>query len=112
MYLSAKMKDNELKQSAMCQTVLKTSVSQLHGSEGRLFCPQCRLCVLSLPNTSTTEGARFATTGVEGSGEVTAFTFGLLKTGDKKSAARKESRILKDVIYHLCQERMKNSQRG
>lgn len=48
-------------------------------------------------------GARFTTTGVEGNGEVTAFTFGLLKTGDKKPAARKESRILKDVIYHLCQ---------
>lgn len=48
-------------------------------------------------------GARFTTTGVEGNSEVTAFTFGLLKTGDKKPAARKESRILKDVIYHLCQ---------
>lgn len=49
------------------------------------------------------KGARLLTTGVEVSGEVTAFTFGLLKTGDKKPAARKESKILKVVIYHLCQ---------
>lgn len=67
------------------------------------LCPQCRVCVLSSPNTSTTKGARLLTTGVEVSGEVTAFTFGLLKTGDKKPAARKESKILKVVIYHLCQ---------
>jgi len=50
---------------------------------------------------------RFTTAGVEGNREVTAFTFGLLKTGDKKPAARKESKIIKDVIYHLCQNSAK-----
>lgn len=60
-------------------------------------------CLLSSLNTLTTNIARFSTTGVEVSGEVTAFTFGLLKTGDKKPAVRKESKTLKVVIYLLCQ---------
>lgn len=51
----------------------------------------------------TTNRARFSATGVEVSYEVEAFTFGLLKTGDRKPAARKESKTLKVVIYHLCQ---------
>lgn len=46
---------------------------------------------------------RFSTTGVGVSSKVTAFTFGLLKTGDKKPAVRKASKTLQVVIYHLCQ---------
>lgn len=49
------------------------------------------------------ETLRFITTGVEVNWKFTAFTFGLLKTGDKKPARGKESRILKGVIYHICQ---------
>lgn len=53
-----------------------------------------------LPNTLS--GQLDSTQQVLGAtGEVKAFTFGLLKTGDKKPAARKESGL--DVIYHLCQ---------
>lgn len=67
------------------------------------LCPQRPVCLLSSPNSLTINVARFSPTGVEVSSQVAAFTFGLLKTGDKKPAARKESKTLKVVIYHLCQ---------
>lgn len=78
------------------------------------------LCLLSLPDTSTSSrihpnrcgGAAGGPLG----GGVTAYAFGLLKTGDKKPAARKESRAVKDVIYRLGpefrQDGMKNDREG
>lgn len=66
--------------------------------------PSCPVRRLGLPFLIPFLAVRFISTGAESNREVTAFKFGLLKTGDKKPAAIEESRILKDVIYHLCQK--------
>lgn len=83
-----------------CENQILNNLSLSHFPDTLNYssCSLFHLSVLSLPET-----LRFTTTGVEVNWEVTAFTFDLLKTGDKKPAEGKESRILKSVIYHVCQ---------
>lgn len=69
-----------------------------------------------LPNTSAAGGARLVATGVEGSVEVAAFTFGLLKTGDKKPAAKERIQDTKgrdlSPLPDFCQSCVKNGPEG